>query len=344
MVNLRFILGQHSRYKELMSKIGDYLPGGYLTKASKGSVVCLVVNKLSDIKIIPFLDKYLVQGVKSADYADLKRAAELMKEKAHLTPEGLARALRLKAGMNTGRDFKSLHPISGVTNSFNVFQMQKRRFHGKAWAFERIGPHSLDVISLIVGSMLGNTHLEKIKIGLGTRIIFEQYNNSVEYLMWFHKFLAARGYCSPNKPKLAKIIAKKNKVLYTYRINSYTFSSFNWLHEMFYKDNIKIIPRNLGDYLTPLALAIWFLNNGSKLGQGAQIALNSWVSREDLKYLCEIIKNKYNIDTTIQSGGKNKGKTLYIKSSSMTTFSKIVKPLKGSLKPYPSIMDKRFYT
>jgi hypothetical protein len=75
--------------------------------------------------------------------------------------------------------------------------------------------------------MLGNTHLEKIKIGLGTRIIFEQYNNSVEYLMWFHKFLAARGYCSPNKPKLAKIIAKKNKVLYTYRINSYTFSSFN---------------------------------------------------------------------------------------------------------------------
>jgi hypothetical protein len=44
---------------------------------------------------------------------------------------------------------------------------------------------------------------------------------------------------------------------------------------MFYKDNIKIIPRNLGDYLTPLALAIWFLNNGSKLGQGAQIALNS---------------------------------------------------------------------
>jgi hypothetical protein len=115
-----------------MSKIGDYLPGGYLTKASKGSVVCLVVNKLSDIKIIPFLDKYLVQGVKSADYADLKRAAELMKEKAHLTPEGLARALRLKAGMNTGRDFKSLHPISGVTNSFNVFQMQKRRFHGKA--------------------------------------------------------------------------------------------------------------------------------------------------------------------------------------------------------------------
>lgn len=115
------------------------------------------------------------------------------------------------------------------SNNKLVFNPVSKRFFfsAKLKSEQRIGPHSLDVISLIVGSMLGNTHLEKRKIGLGTRIIFEQCNNSVEYLMWFHKFLATRGYCNPNKPKLTKIIAKNNKVLFMYRINSYTLSSFN---------------------------------------------------------------------------------------------------------------------
>jgi len=48
---------------------------------------------------------------------------------------------------------------------------------------ERIGPHNIDIISMIIGSSLGETHLEKRKNGIGTRVIFEQSNNNVEYLM-----------------------------------------------------------------------------------------------------------------------------------------------------------------
>lgn len=36
----------------------------------------------------------------------------------------------------------------------------------------RIGPHNIDILSLILGSLLGDTHAEKIL--LGTRIIFFQ--------------------------------------------------------------------------------------------------------------------------------------------------------------------------
>jgi len=220
--------------------------------------------------------------------------------------------------------------------------------------FERIGPHDSDVISLIVGSLLGNTYLEKRKTGLAVRIIFIHQHNNVEFLMWFHKFLAERGYCSTNKPKLSRIIAKNNKVLYTYRFNSYSFSSFNWLHEMFYalcpKDsleglnNIKIIPRNLGDYLTPLALAIWFLGYGLKLDKGAKISIPFRVSKDDLGYLRDILKTRYSLDTTVLPEGRNKGTILYINSSSMTAVYKIVNTLKDRFKPYPSIMDQWFKT
>ena len=74
---------------------------------------------------------------------------------------------------------------------------------GKMVSYDRIGPHNIDIISIIVGSVLGDSHLEKRSRGVGTRIIFEQSNKNVEYLMWFHSYLSSRGYCNPKKPKHA---------------------------------------------------------------------------------------------------------------------------------------------
>jgi len=65
-------------------------------------------------------------------------------------------------------------------NNFNDINDKKMR---KLSSYERIGPHNIDIISIIVGSTLGDTHLEKRKNGIGTRIIFEQCGKNVEYLM-----------------------------------------------------------------------------------------------------------------------------------------------------------------
>ena len=64
-----------------------------------------MVTKLSDIeeKIIPFFNKFPIWGVKAEDFADFCRARELMKEKKHLTAEGLEEIRQIKAGMNIGR-------------------------------------------------------------------------------------------------------------------------------------------------------------------------------------------------------------------------------------------------
>jgi hypothetical protein len=113
-------------------------------------------------------------------------------------------------GLNLKRTFFS----DGATNK-RIFSLQ------------RIGPHNIDILSIIIGSTLGNTHLEKRKKGKGTRIIFEQCSKNVEYLMWFYKYLNTRGYCSNKKPKLHKRIKKQGKIYYHYRLTSYTFSSFN---------------------------------------------------------------------------------------------------------------------
>lgn len=151
----------------------------------------------------------------------------------------------------------------------DLFRVKKPNFiklftsnnnNNKLTSGQRIGPHNLDIISIIIGSTLGDTYLEKRNIG--TRIIFEQSNKNVEYLMWFHSYFSIRGYCNNQKPKLNKRIRKNGEIFFHYRINTYTFSSFNWIHEIFYifneveKKLVKIIPYEIEKYLTPLALAI----------------------------------------------------------------------------------------
>lgn len=239
-------------------------------------------------------------------------------------------------GCLTNKNKKIVPPFQGriIKNIKNL--KNNRTFHSSIdgkflTSSQRIGPHNIDVLSIIIGSTLGDTHLEKRQNGLGTRIIFEQSNNNVEYLMWFHSYLSTRGYCSKKIPDLKTRIKKHGIVAFHYRINSYTFSSLNWLHSMFYVYNkvtnkyVKIIPSNIEEYLTPLALAIWFMDDGSKLEQGAKIATNCFTYDENI-FLCKILKNKYNLNVTIHNAGKNKGYNLYINKNSMSTFSGIVKP------------------
>jgi hypothetical protein len=70
-----------------------------------GESVDFVVTKFADLNenIIPFFQKYPLQGVKALDYADFCKVAELMKNKAHLTEEGLGQILKIKLGVNNNR-------------------------------------------------------------------------------------------------------------------------------------------------------------------------------------------------------------------------------------------------
>jgi hypothetical protein len=103
-IGLRFSVVQHSRDVELMKNLVEYLGCGSLVHSKKSSVE-FVVTRFADIqdKIIPFFITSPLHGVKALNYADFCRVAILMKDKAHLTEEGLEQILKIKVGMNKGR-------------------------------------------------------------------------------------------------------------------------------------------------------------------------------------------------------------------------------------------------
>lgn len=190
-------------------------------------------------------------------------------------------------------------------------------------SIKRIGPHNIDILSLIYGSLLGDGHAEKRSKGNGTRISFYQENSHVDYLLYIHKFLSERGYCSNNVPKISTRLGKGGKVRKVIRCHTWTFSSFNWIRNMWYKNNIKCIPDNLEEYLTPLALAIWIMDDGSNTGKSLKLATNSFTYEDCLK-LINILSNKYNIKCSIHSAGYQNQYVVYIWKESMDKIRKIV--------------------
>lgn len=57
-------------------------------------------------KIIPFFNKQNILGIKQKDFNDWCKVADLIKNKSHLTKEGLDMIKQIKAGMNKGRVFE----------------------------------------------------------------------------------------------------------------------------------------------------------------------------------------------------------------------------------------------
>ena len=102
-VTLVFQLTQHSRDEQLLKSLIDYFGCGKLYKNRE--TFEFVVTDFIDIKvkIIPFFEKYPIEGIKYLDFQAFCQVADIIKKKGHLTNEGRDAIIKIKESMNTGR-------------------------------------------------------------------------------------------------------------------------------------------------------------------------------------------------------------------------------------------------
>jgi len=92
----------------------------------------------------------------------------------------------------------------------------------------------------------------------------------------------------------------------------YTFSNLDWVYEGFYIQNslnyfstakTKVIPSWIADFLTPISLAHWIMQDGSRQKkQGINIATNSFSHTECL-FLAELLTKNFNLKTSVIKTG-----------------------------------------
>ena len=186
---------------------------------------------------------------------------------------------------------KKIKPIQLLVIKNNNKFIFKRSFHTKVKASKRIGPHNEDILSVLVGSLLGDCYGNK-RSGEGTRFCYRQSIVHKDYLFWLYNFFYTRGYCSNLEPrKYTRILNKKSiiKEHYGYEFNTFTFRSFNWIHDMFYHKGKKKISLKIENYLTPLSLAVWIMDDGGWANPGVRISTYNFELKE-VKFLVSLLK------------------------------------------------------
>jgi hypothetical protein len=188
----------------------------------------------------------------------------------------------------------------------------------------RIGPHNMEILSIIFGSLLGDGHMVKEKEG--SRMMFSQSGTHSNYLLWLHSKIAHLGYCKKNPPILRTRVLKDGTITYFMRFESFTHTSFNWIQKEFYPNGRKVVPASIETYLTPLALAIWIQDDGSKYKSRGLKLCTDCFTLTDVKLLASILNNKYGLKTSFIKSGVVNQYCIYISKSSIETLIKIVKP------------------
>ena len=162
---------------------------------------------------------------------------------------------------------------------------------------------------IVIGSLLGDGHLAKTTRGYAFRV-----NHSItqkEYVDWKYQELSQFVNSMPD-------IYEKN---YYFRTISHPF--FTSMRNEFYRGQEKIIPANLTRWLTPLALSIWIMDDGSREGNQLRINSQSFTYDEN-QMLASILEATFGIETMI-----NRDKHLFrlrVRDKSMTTVKKITSP------------------
>lgn len=217
-------------------------------------------------------------------------------------------------------NISTLSRISSTINKIAKKYFSNLPFNSpKVPAIHRIGPHNLDIISVIVGNLLGDGFGEN-RSG-NTRFTIHMGSPNVEYLMWLHKFYSERGYCSSKKPELKRNIGK-NKVYFSYKFNTWTYSTFNWLYDAFYINKIKIVPNDIDTLLTPLALAIWIMDDGGVHSSGMILSTYKFNSHH-ISLLQKALKKNFDLDTSVFN--KKEGLIIYFPKNQLPKLSNIVK-------------------
>ena len=92
------------------------------------------------------------------------------------------------------------------------------------------------------------------------------------------------------------------------------------LRSIWYLDKVKIVPSNIKDLLTPIALAHWIMGDGSKHNEGLHLSVYSF-SKSNVDLLVNALTNKFNISCSLHN--TDKGSRIYINKSS----TNILRPL-----------------
>ncbi|MFH1898906.1 MAG: hypothetical protein ABIJ82_00330 [Patescibacteria group bacterium] len=167
-------------------------------------------------------------------------------------------------------------------------------------------------LEILVGCLIGDAYIHP-----RGQIQIAQSSKQSPYVYWKYRELKNLAYGLPTK------IERYDKRY----LKSYSQSRF-WLRQffrgwrkIFYPKGKKIFPTEFEKYVTPLSIAVWYMDDGNySEGRNVKIATDGF-SLSDREKIKELLLRKFNLRSTLHKSGK-----LRISNDSLKDFFRLIRP------------------
>jgi hypothetical protein len=182
---------------------------------------------------------------------------------------------------------------------------------------------------LVIGSILGDGYLNP-----RGNITIEHCFAQREYVEWKHKMFRNLGALAKTS-KISTVVRNDSRTQkQTKSCRFFTSGIYKRERALFYPSGKKVIPAQLPQIIDPLALAIWFMDDGGRGSNTAIIDVTAFTNDERIFLRDDVFKGVYNLKTSLHKHG-GKAMKIYIRRESGDAFYDIVKPYMA-----PSMLTK----
>ena len=173
---------------------------------------------------------------------------------------------------------------------------------------------------ILTGLLLGDGHLETQNRGRTYRLKVEQSLRKKEYVDWlFHEFRDFVRTEPKEKEKTRNESRTKNVGFSTLSVGNFRFHA-----QQFYQGKQKVIPKRIEKFLSPLALAVWFIDYCSQKSSlhRARILNTQGFRKQEIEKLIHILDKKFNLQARPRN--QKDGYQIYIAAVSADRLKQIV--------------------
>lgn len=157
---------------------------------------------------------------------------------------------------------------------------------------------------LLIGCLLGDANLQTLN-GQTWRARFVHKALHQPYIE--HKYQILKEFCGQS-PTYSQYYDERTQQTYSrFSFNTLTSDKFRYLGHLFYRNEngiwVKHVPENIGKYLTPEALAYWYMDDGALKWKGMSNAVRLCTdsfSESDVNLLKRTLKEKFSLECSLQ--------------------------------------------
>jgi hypothetical protein len=174
--------------------------------------------------------------------------------------------------------------------------------------------------SVIVGILLSDGYLGSAKPHENPNLRFKQSLKNSKYVLFVFSILSH--YC--NKSPFIVKSNRNDKETFSLCLQTRGLPCFSELRSIFYINNVKTVPADIYNLLTPVALAHLIMGDGVAKPHGLIICTDSY-NLVDIVRLMNVLLIKYNIESNLRFHTPTQPR-IYIRQHSMPILRRLITP------------------